>query len=337
MKKRITAIITSLILLTAIVLTPALAIVDQTSEFYVADYADVLSNSTKNEIIQANAGLERRCSGAQIVVVTVPDMDGMYSDEYAVQVMNEWGVGDATENNGMVLAFATDENKGWLATGAGIGSAFTDAMAEEYLDDYFWDYYDAGDYDEAVSELFSELVSWYNEEYNVSAPQTPGIGNIEPAPEPEYMEPPVQHEPVGLRIYQTVRLILTIVVLVLIIFAVILTSSRRRYRAYYIHMGMPIPPFHFWHMWCGPHRHWHDPHHHHWRHGPRGPRGPHGPGPGGPHHGPGPRPGSGPRPGGSRPGGFGGSGRGGMGHGGGGHGFGGGAGRGGGFGGGGRR
>ncbi len=54
----------------------------------------------------------------------------------------------------------------------------------------------------------------------------------------------------------------------LFIFIGVISADRRRFRAYYMHMGMPIPPYYFWYMWGGlPYRHW------------RGPPGP-GPGPG---------------------------------------------------------
>ena len=88
----------------------AFAVVDQSESFYGADYSNVLSNDTEQMIINYNGSLEQQCQGAQIVVVTVDYLDGMYSDEYAYQLFNDWGVGSADYNNGMLLLLAIQEN-----------------------------------------------------------------------------------------------------------------------------------------------------------------------------------------------------------------------------------
>ncbi len=267
MKKRIIPFIL-VIIMTVLMVTPAFAIVAKTDEFYVADYANVLSESTEQEIIDSNGFLENACSGAQIVVVAVEYLDGMYSDEYAMQVMNDWEVGDRNGKNGMVLVFATKENKGWLMQGDGIDAYFTDNMADDHMNDYFWGHYDNGKYDKAVQKLFPELVEWYEDYYNVDA-----YGGDQYY----YAEP---------EIYVNYSWIFIIVIFFAVFIFIAVLGSRQRYRSYYVHMGMPIPRFHFWHMWRGPHRHWHDPHrhhhhhtyhHHHTHHHHSGPRGPHGP------------------------------------------------------------
>ena len=110
--------------------------------------------------------MEYGYSGAQIVVVSVEYLDGLYADEYALQLMNDWGVGSATKNNGMLLLFSTKENKGWLATGDGIDNAFTDEIANEYMNKYFWKEYDKGNYDKAVNTLFTKLEKWYQKHHD---------------------------------------------------------------------------------------------------------------------------------------------------------------------------
>ena len=92
MKKKI-ALPLTIILILSLLCGRALAVVPPSDEFYVADYADVLSNVTEELIINYNGALEYQCKGAQIVVVTVNYLDGMYSDEYANQLFNDWGVG----------------------------------------------------------------------------------------------------------------------------------------------------------------------------------------------------------------------------------------------------
>ena len=165
--KRIISFIAAL-LLCAAMCTGAYALVSPSDEFYVTDSANVLSNETEQMIINYNGALEQQCSGAQIVVVTVDYLGGMYCDEYAYQLFNDWGVGSSEYNNGMLLLLAVQENKAWLAYGLGLNSLISSSEVDDMLDEYFWDDFDSGDYDEAVTALFKALLNWYDEHYDSS-------------------------------------------------------------------------------------------------------------------------------------------------------------------------
>ena len=94
------------------------------TNFYVTDEAGVLSPETEKLICDYNGALEYQCKGAQIVVVAVNYLDGRYADEYATELFNAWRVGDAEENNGMLLLLGVQENKAWLTMGRGIDAVF---------------------------------------------------------------------------------------------------------------------------------------------------------------------------------------------------------------------
>ena len=86
----------------------AFAVVEPTEQFYVADYANVLQQDTKDDIVEKNAVLYEQ-TGAQIVVVTVDFLDGMAIEDYALELFNEWGIGSAEKNNGVLLLPAIGE------------------------------------------------------------------------------------------------------------------------------------------------------------------------------------------------------------------------------------
>lgn len=146
----------------------AFAVVEKSDSFYVADYANVLSNSTEQMIIDYNGALEQQCQGAQIVVVTVDYLDGMFSDEYARQIFNDWGVGSSDYNNGMLLLLATQEGKAWLEKGLGLASSIDNEQIDEMFNLHFWEKFDEGKFDEATSEMFMALLEWYDDEYGSS-------------------------------------------------------------------------------------------------------------------------------------------------------------------------
>jgi len=271
-----------LIVLLASVVTPgALALVSQSSEYYVTDDAGVLTEKTRQDIISANVDMEQQCQGAQIVIVTVKYLDGIPSDEYATKLFNDWGVGGSDANNGMLLLLATEELKGWLVVGAGISGAFTDKMADDYLNTYFWGEVDARNYDTAVRNICEALFSWYAGYYGVNQ------GNVAVAPtalpaQPTYGRPDVAqpgdtYNPYG-RVFNFGMILFwfIFIIIIIIIIASVAGTDRSRHRAYYVHMGMPIPRYHWWYMWGGnrPYRVWYNNN----RYGPRGPRGPGGPG-----------------------------------------------------------
>ena len=62
----------------------SLAIVSPTAEFYVNDYANLLSEETKEYIINTNVSLHNQ-TGAQIVVVTVENLEGNSLEDYATE------------------------------------------------------------------------------------------------------------------------------------------------------------------------------------------------------------------------------------------------------------
>ena len=92
-------------------------------------------------IYHNNVDLQKAC-GAQIVVAAVKTLDGLTREDYAYRLINEWGVGDKTGNNGAVLLLAIDEDDYYLTTGTGMAAK---AMLDKYLEpDFAKKDYDAG-------------------------------------------------------------------------------------------------------------------------------------------------------------------------------------------------
>ncbi len=103
MQKKIKAIILSCITLVFfLVRIHANALVEPTKEFYVNDYADILSEETEQYILEKSVALEQETT-VQIVVVTVPDLEGESLEEYATDLFREFGIGDKDKNNGLLL------------------------------------------------------------------------------------------------------------------------------------------------------------------------------------------------------------------------------------------
>ena len=230
--KRLTAALMCLLVLCG----GAWAVVDAPTNGYVSDTAEVINSTTEDYINKAVDELSQRC-GAQIAIVAVDFLDGMDSESYAYEVFNAWGIGDANEDNGVLLVFAVGENKVWAMCGTGLERSLGYDL-ENFLVDYFYDEYDAGNYDTAVRQWFDAIYGWFDD-YSVPGYETGSQTGTQSGSQGGVSQQPGEMPVVrrGFPVGAVVAVILVIIVLV-----VIWDSMRySRYRRRYMGPGMPPP------------------------------------------------------------------------------------------------
>lgn len=69
----------------------------------VVDDANALNSQVTQTIEELNAKLETNCKGAQISVLTVQYTGNLSTEDYATEAFNAWGIGNATNNNGVLI------------------------------------------------------------------------------------------------------------------------------------------------------------------------------------------------------------------------------------------
>lgn len=137
------------------------AIVSPTNEFYVNDYANVLSEDTKNYILENSAKLYDK-TGAQIVVVTVKNMDGSAIEDYANDVFNKFGIGNKDKKNGLLILLSVEDRKSRIEVGYGLEGFLTDGKTGRVQDQYMIPYFKNNDYDLGIKngyQAFYKLIS----------------------------------------------------------------------------------------------------------------------------------------------------------------------------------
>ena len=240
-KTNLSALLCALLCM-ALLTAPALAVVQAPENTYVGDYAGVLSDATEDYIMTQNETLTAATGGA-IVVVTVDFLDGMEIDDYAYEIFNDWGIGDADADNGLLLLLAIGEENYYALQGSGIQNALTASK----LDDYLWNYLEsdfaAGDYDAGVRKVFDAFYDWYDSYYGgLSAGQgqeSGGAGN-----EFDYYPEPAGPGAVTTVVGSIGALLAVVVVVLLIVVVCVCDGMRyRRYRRRYLMPGMPPPPY----------------------------------------------------------------------------------------------
>lgn len=167
-KKKQSKVIVWLVLLICIIgiSISSYAVVKPTNEFYVNDYANVLSKETENYIISTNVELQKK-TGAQIVVVTVPSLEGLEIEEYANTLFREFGIGDKQKNNGLLLLCSTGERKFRVEVGYGLEGILPDGKTGRMQDSYIIPYLKENNYDEGIKNGYSAFLQEIAGEYDI--------------------------------------------------------------------------------------------------------------------------------------------------------------------------
>ena len=92
----------------------------------VNDYAKIIRESDEREIEEYLAGLEES-TGIQIVVLTMPSLEGEDIASFGIKVADKWQLGDKEKDNGALLLVAYAEHDLRIEVGDGLEGSLTDA------------------------------------------------------------------------------------------------------------------------------------------------------------------------------------------------------------------
>ena len=141
------------------------------TEFYVYDVNNVLSQSTKDYIINTNKNLYKK-TGAQIVVALVDSLNGSDIETYALNMFRNFKIGTAEKNNGILLVSSIKDGKVRIEVGYGLEGALPDGKTGRILDTYLVPKFKEKKYDEGVMEAYKAIISVVQKEYNVEIDST---------------------------------------------------------------------------------------------------------------------------------------------------------------------
>jgi uncharacterized protein len=98
----------------------------------VVDDAHVLSSATVSDLTGKLAALEQK-NGDQVVVVTLPSLQGYEIEDYGYQLGRAWGIGQKGKDNGAIFIVAPNEHKVRIEVGYGLEPVMTDALSSIIL------------------------------------------------------------------------------------------------------------------------------------------------------------------------------------------------------------
>ena len=199
-------------------------IVEQDDSYFVTDAAKVLDSSTEEYIVSKNQVLNAT-AGASIVIVTVDLLNADIVD-YAYSIFNEWELGDAELNNGILLLVSKGDQDYYCMVGRGLETIFPADELQQILDDDLEPDFASGNIQQGIRKVFDTLYQRCVHLYNVNEDAASDINPLD-------------------QVFNSVSTLFTILQIALMMFVVITvfvvvltTTARRRV----VHRPAPPPP-----------------------------------------------------------------------------------------------
>lgn len=151
----------------------------------VVDYSGLL-NGGQRMSLEMKLNEYARVHGTQIAVVTVDDLEGMEPADFADQLAEAWGVGQAGKENGLMILVnpSADRQHGkmHITVGYGLEGVIPDITARRIVDREIIPNFREGRYYEGLDQATTVLMQlaageFPAEEYNQSG-EVPGIAGL---------------------------------------------------------------------------------------------------------------------------------------------------------------
>lgn len=124
---------------------------------YINDYADMISAKTENELSSKLKDFEGASSN-QIVILTIPSLEGFPIEDYSIKVVDAWKLGQKGKDNGILFMVAKNDRKIRLEIGRGLEGAVTDLLAGRIIDDIVSPNFKQGNFDKGFSSAVDALI-----------------------------------------------------------------------------------------------------------------------------------------------------------------------------------
>jgi uncharacterized protein len=137
----------------------------------VNDFAGML-NAQEVSMLEQNLLAFNDSTSTQIVILTVPTLDGYDKADYAQRVGEKWGIGQKGKNNGVLILVKpkTADSRGevQISTGYGIEGAIPDLLSGDIVDREILPSFRNGNYYEGLDKAINTMMSLARKEFSAS-------------------------------------------------------------------------------------------------------------------------------------------------------------------------
>lgn len=117
----------------------------------VTDNAQILSQEASRSLTEKLKEHEDR-TGNQVVVLTIPTLNGEIIEDYAVKVFNEWKLGQRNKDNGILILVVPNDRQMRIEIGYGLEGTITDGTAGQIIRSVMTPRFKNGDFDGGITE-----------------------------------------------------------------------------------------------------------------------------------------------------------------------------------------
>ena len=123
----------------------------------VVDSAQMIDPAVREQLTQQLQALEQT-SGDQLVVVTVPDLQGVPIEDYGYQLGRQWGIGQKGKDNGALLIVSRDDRQLRIEVGYGLEGVLTDAQSWVIINQVILPKFKAGNFSQGISDGVAAMI-----------------------------------------------------------------------------------------------------------------------------------------------------------------------------------
>src|SRR5208283_4654691 len=131
---------------------------------HINDYAHMISEPAAGGLERELAELEKTDS-TQIVVLTIPGLEGENIEEFSIKVAEAWRIGSKGVDNGVILLIVRDDRKVRIEVGRGLEGRLTDLVSGRIVRNSIIPRFKAGDFDGGVRAGVGGIVEAVRGEY----------------------------------------------------------------------------------------------------------------------------------------------------------------------------
>ncbi|MBU3896376.1 MAG: TPM domain-containing protein [Nanoarchaeota archaeon] len=125
-----------LLVLMLVIISTSVFAVPIAQDKYVNDYANIFSSAQISELRAIFTGVDSTTT-AEMTLLTVDTVAPLDMFSYAQEVAENWKIGKADKDNGLLILYAKQENKIWVSTGYGLEGILPDSKLGRILDEMY--------------------------------------------------------------------------------------------------------------------------------------------------------------------------------------------------------
>lgn len=134
---------------------------------YLNDYANVVDRNSARQIIALGRELEEK-TGAQLSVVTIDTLDNEPIEDYANGLFRTWGIGQANQDNGLLILLVVKDHEWRVEVGRGLEGAIPDALSNRVMQELGMEAFSKGAYGQGLAQVSSQFGDLIAKEYDVT-------------------------------------------------------------------------------------------------------------------------------------------------------------------------